>query len=330
MESQPCSDVTNNSGLQGNQSFFHNHQQQLAVVPSHTASITWKSAWVKEKEEYERLKQRVRHFAPALFKVDARPEVDPTQVFPQNRSEWVEHKRGYLAMVEAEKRKDIMNLKAQIAAMEKKPSGQKQIMRAFRGKVFKDGLSAVLALPTVFSVNYDGFGQGISNWPSRGELQWNGDSRQNGHAKTKCGRFLPPPRVPAISAISFQEQYFMRPWPLDETGPIHTMGARPDEVQYENAIMDNDPEFEATGAAWLGSDLMAEVGEWSEPYVPEQQPAEFQPVVENPETQYAYMEEGMVPGFQYELPYNIPGQQYWDEEQEQEQALVDGEGNTWY
>lgn len=328
MESQPWSDVTNNSGLQGNQSFFESNEQQVAAVPSHTASITWKSAWLKEKEEYERVRHRVRYYAPALFKADPRPDLDPAEVFPQNASEWIEHKKAKLALMEAEKRKDIENMKAQITAMEKIPAAQRKIMPAFGGKVFKDGLSPVLALPTIWSANYDGRGHGIANWPSRGEMQWNGDSRQNIFAKTKCGRFLPPPRGPTTGAS--QEQRFMRTWPLDETGPIHSTGPQPDEIRYQNALMDNDREFEATGDAFLGSDLMAEVGDWREPYVHVQQHEEqLKPVAENPEMQYGYVEQGMAmaPGFQYEALYNVPGQYLVDG---QEQAGMYGEGDNWY
>jgi len=332
MESQPWSDITNNSGLQGNQSFFDPNQQQVAAVPSHTASITWKSDWLKEKEEYERVRQRVRHVAPALFRPDPRPELDPSVVFPQNTTEWIEHKKGMLGLMEADKRKDIENMKAQITTMEKIPAAERKTVPAFGGKVFKDGLSPVLALPTIWSDNYDGRGHGIAPWPSRGELQWNGDSRQNGYAKTKCGRFLPPPRHPTAGVP--QEQSFIRPWPLDETGPIHTAGPQPDETRYQNALMDNDPEFEAVGAAFLGSDLMTEVGERTEPYIFVQQHEELlQPVAEEQEMQYGYHVEpgmpgmAMAPGFQYEALYNMPGQ-YWVDGQEQ--TVMYGEGGSWY
>ncbi|KEF55313.1 uncharacterized protein A1O9_08967 [Exophiala aquamarina CBS 119918] len=229
--------------------------------------------------------------------------------------------------MEAEKREDIENMKARITAMEKIPPAQRKVMLAFSGKVFKDGLSLVVALPTVWSVNYSGLGRGMSNWPSRGEMQWNGDSRQNGSAKTKCGRFLPPPRVPTTGTL--QEQSFMRPWFLDETGPIRSTGPQPDEIRYQNALMDNDPEFEATGAALIGSDLISEIGEWREPYILVHQHEELQPMAENPEMQYRYVEQGMAPGLQYEALYNMPVQyQYWGGGQEQ--AGTYGDGASWY
>lgn len=315
MDSNQYSDVTDDSAVQGNAAFF-NTQQELIVAPSHSASITWKSPWMKEKEEFDRVRHRIRHFAPAMFRANG------AGVFPQNVSEWIEHKKEYLAMAEADMHLDIANMQDMIVIKEQDPKGQK-ITKAFGGKVFDDGLSPVLALPTVFAPNYAGLG---ANWPSRGESQRNGDGRQNAQARTKCGRFLPQPRFPDADTLTVQDQGFIKPLPLDETGPIYHTGPRPDEVIVHTALMDNDPEFEAKGAALVGSDLMAEVGEWSEPYIPGQQYEHLQLVPEEMDMQYRYLNHDMCsaivrgmagPRFAYRQRYNMPEQyDYFGHEQQ--------------
>ncbi|EHY60810.1 hypothetical protein HRR83_000576 [Exophiala dermatitidis] len=260
-----------NSGEAGNHPFFEKSLQPVPV-PSHTSSITWKSKAVKEKEEFERVKQRVRHFAPEQFRAKAKPGHAPSEIFPQNVGEWITHKKEMLAMAEAEKQKNCDLLKAQILAQEKIPKHQRKLKPVFGkdGKVFTNGLSPVLGLPTIWSAEYKGE---PAPWPTVGEMQWNGDSRECVLARTKCGRFLPPPRVPAEpkSSVPFQDLPYKRQLPLDQTGPIFCNGPRPDEIHSNNAEMDNDPEFEAQGNFYLGSELMEELGEWKPPYVPEWQ-----------------------------------------------------------
>ncbi|OQU98211.1 hypothetical protein CLAIMM_04028 [Cladophialophora immunda] len=260
------------------QTFFGKKQDALDPVPSHvashTSSVTWKSQAIKDKEEYERVKQRVRHFAPEHFKANARSDPAVSAIFPQNVGEWMTHKKEMLALAEAEQQKNCEMLKDQIEARQKIPKSQRKIKSVFGedGKIFNDGLSPVLGFPTIWSAEY--IGQ-VAKWPSNGELQWNGDSRQNLLAKTKCGRFLPPPRAPANPLAPFQEQPFLRQLPLDEAGPIFCMGPRPDDIYVNNADMDSDPQFEVLGNFFLGTELMQEVGQWRPPLVPEWRQEQF-------------------------------------------------------
>jgi hypothetical protein len=188
----------------------------------------------------------------------------------------VNHKKELLALAEAEKQNNCELLKAQIAAREKIPKARRKVKSAFGGgdgRIFADGLSPVLALPTIWSAEYP---EPPAHWPTAAELQWNGDSRQCALAKTKCGRYLPPPRAQAEGSTPFQQQPFMRPLPLDQTGPIFVAGPRPDEVQVNNAHMDEDRGFEDLGSFYLGSQLMHEVGERGPPtFVPDRQPTHF-------------------------------------------------------
>ncbi|EXJ81751.1 hypothetical protein A1O1_07816 [Capronia coronata CBS 617.96] len=257
------------SGEAGNQPFFGKSVQPVPM-PSHTSSMTWKSNAVKEKEEFERVKQRVRHLAPEQFRANAKPGRGPSGIFPRNVTEWVTHKKDVLAIAQAQKEKSCDLLKAQILAQEKIPKKQRKVKSAFGkdGKVFKDGLSPVLGLPTIWSAEHLDV---PANWPSSGELQWNGDSRECMLAKTKCGRFLPPPRAPAEPSKSFQDQPFLKQLPFDQAGPIFSTGPQPDEIQANNFEMNEDPGFEAAGNFYLGSELMSELGEWGPVFVPDWQ-----------------------------------------------------------
>lgn len=262
IESYQSSDTAMASPTQDQQALI------LAPGPSYTASITWKSPAVLQKEEWERCKQRVRHLAPEQFRSVAKPTFGPSEIFPQNVREYIEHKKGMLAMREGELLQSAARLKDQIKAWESIPPGQRMIKPAFGGKVFSDGLSPVLMQKTIWCE-----GGGSADWPSMEELQWYGDNRQSRLARTKCGRFLPPPRVSMGPEVPFLDRPIIKPNAFDETGPIFSTGPRPDYAERHNMIMNNDATFEKKGREWLGADLMEEVGEWKPPFVPDWQQA---------------------------------------------------------
>jgi hypothetical protein len=254
------------------QSFYSNTNKQLAQftrTPSHAANTTWKSQAVKDKEDYERIRQRVRHFAPEQFKAHAKPGRGRSVIFPQNVNEWLEHKHGILTVAAAENKKNTDLLKAQIEAQSRIPKDQRKIKSGFGegGKIFNDCLSPVLALPTIWSSEYKST---PAKWPSKAQMQWNGDSRECAFAVTKCGRFLPLPVSPGQTGPA-GGTIFRRPFPLDQTGPVFDMGPRADEIFFENQVMNQDPAFEEEGDLYLGKELMREIGEWKPVFVPERQ-----------------------------------------------------------
>ncbi|KAJ9614742.1 hypothetical protein H2204_014478 [Knufia peltigerae] len=243
----------------GNQQAHADSQMQLMVMPSHTASKTWKSHHILEKEEYERVRQRVRHIAPEHFKQQARPNGDPSTIFPQNGSEWTQHKAEITALAAEDREKNARILRDQLSAWKHIPKGQRKIVSKFgkQGKIFTDGMSPVLAVPTIWSAEYAGI---VADWPLPAELKWNGDNRESKLARTKVGRFLPPPRAPSQSTVAWHDQSFLIPVPLDQTGPVYTSGPSPSEVYINNVNMDDDPAFEEKGQVYLhladlGNDL---------------------------------------------------------------------------
>lgn len=260
---EDCNSV--NSGEPVNHPFFGKRQPG---PPSHTASATWKSNNVKEQEEFERTKQRVRHIAPEQFKPNAKPGKGPSEIFPQNVAEWLQHKKEMLAIVQAEQQKNCELLKNQILVKTKLPKDQRKIKSGFGvdGKVFNDGAGPVLARATIWSAEHS---RVPAKWPTLAELRWNGDSRECKLARTKCGRYLPPPRDPSDPSLMWQDQPFLRATTLDQTGPVYIVGPRPDEVYDHNAVMDKDLGFEKLGNFFLGDELMQEIGEWQPVFVPE-------------------------------------------------------------
>lgn len=246
----------------GDQRSHADSGMQVMLLPSHTASKTWKSDHILEKEEYERVRQRVRHVAPEQFKQHARPNGGPSKIFPQNGSEWTQHKAEIAALAAEDREKNARILRDQLSAWKHIPKGQRKIVSKFgeQGKVFKDGMSPVLAVPTIWSAEYTGI---VADWPLPAEMKWNGDNRESNLARTKVGRFLPPPRAPSQSTIAWHDQAFMIPLALDQTGPVYTSGPAPSEVYISNVEMDGDPAFEEKGQVYLhladfGDELLAQ------------------------------------------------------------------------
>jgi hypothetical protein len=247
------------------QDFCGSGENALALVPittpSHTATRTWKSQAIKDQEEYERIRQRVRHFVPGHFtKANARRSPGQTYIFPQNVKDWLIHKKEMVAMAEEQQTKNCDTLKARIEAYQKIPKGQSKIKSVFGegGKVFHDGLTPVLALPSIWAT---GPLTQTAAWPSKEELQMSAD------VSRAYGRCLPPPRIVVEPTAPWHEQPLAPLLLLDELCPNYTYGPDPQEMHLCNQNMDSDPGFEDLGALYLGNDLMEQLGEWQPPAV---------------------------------------------------------------
>ncbi|RVX66097.1 hypothetical protein B0A52_10031 [Exophiala mesophila] len=249
----------------------------LAPGPSHTASITWKSPAVLQKEEYERAKQRMRHFAPEQLRPIAKPTFGPSEIFPRNASEYIKHKKDMMAMREAQLLQNAEHLKEKMKAWESIPPGLRMVRPAFGGKVFSDGLSPVLMQQTV----WDGEG-GTAEWPTMEEYQWHKDNRHSHTARALSGHFLPPPREPTQETATENatettpeahslDRPVIKPNPFDEVQTPFSKGPAPDYYNSHNIILNTDPAFEEKGQGLVGAGLMSEVGQWKKPFVPDWQ-----------------------------------------------------------
>lgn len=224
----------------------------------------WKSKARHETEEFNKIRKLVKLVAPEMFKEDAKPLGQPSGIFPQNVAEYSRFKYEMYGMRADELEESAAKTTAMVEAMEQIAKDQRKIKSAFglNGKVFLDAFSPVLAQPTIWCLQHTEAGPNHrAPWPTKAELLWNGDNRENSHAGTRCGRFLPPPRVSMAPDVPFLEHPIIRPQRMDETGPIFSNGPSPAEAHEANIEMSNDPTFEEEGRGLVGEGLMEEIGE---------------------------------------------------------------------
>ena len=232
-------------------------------------SISWTAPAIKVRGQYIRTRHQLKAVAPDQVAELAKPTWQKPDIFPQTPHEFAQHKFGMASDALEAKEQDIQTMKDRIAVHHKLPQeNARQIMPAFGGKVFADGLSPVLALPSVWSHGYEKMHAKAAAWPTQAELLWNGDNRENNIIATRCGRYLPYPRDTMGESKQFAHQNILKPFSLDQTGPIFDNGPSPEEIQQANWVTDvEDETFEnGLGRHYLGDDLMSRIGEWGPSY----------------------------------------------------------------
>jgi hypothetical protein len=241
---------------------------------SYTKTLTWKSQAVKDQEQYDRIRQRVRRFAPEQFKAHAKPGGEPSEIFPQNVAEWIVHKKEMLAMAEAENMKNCQLLKDQIEAHPKIPQAQRKIKSAFGegGKTFTDIRTPVLAIGSIWARDNI---PDPAPWPGKVELRSHADGGGFSYANGTWAGYLPHPRYPADIAAYLvapgQEAPFFPQLPFDTAASLFPNGPDLYEMYASNQEMNSDPQFEAAGSSYMGSELMNEIGHWKPVFVPKWQ-----------------------------------------------------------
>lgn len=253
---------------------------------THTNSLTWKSTSTKLQGEFDRMQRLVRLIAPEQFKHPAKPTNGPCDIVPKTLGEYIEHTKEMLQMKAKEMQRNIA-LKEAGRVQETRTIGSGRakvppaIMLRFgaRAVVYPDERSPVLCQETMWYTDPDKLGVPKVKWPTQAELQACGDKRENSAIFTRCGRFLPAPRIRMTIRPSEQTTYAHRAnaecsyikklLPFDEHGPIYDHGPSPMEILRANVDTDNDPRFEELGRAYLGEALMEDVGEWSPACVPQ-------------------------------------------------------------
>ena len=163
------------------------------VTPPHPANLsqsqTWKSDEAKQRDQFDRRKILLQHFAPEQFKPRAKPANEPANIVPQTYLQYQIHKKE----LEAE---EMLNKIAFLEA-KKARSNLEPIRQAFNGKVFKSGRSSVLSQLTIWSDNFEPtYEHPQIAWPDRDQLHEDGEKRENKFTPTRCGRFLPALPLP--------------------------------------------------------------------------------------------------------------------------------------
>lgn len=243
--------MTESDHIEVDAAFFEPEAEQVeseeqTLLPEHLGTLVWRSQGVKLRDEYHRVRSRLKFIAPAVL--SEHPFRTP--------EEYRQHKISMIDMALREKEKDILVLKERLAVHEKIPQNGRTIKPAFGGKVFDDHLTPVLALPSIWS-NPQLPIKIQPQWPSRAELLWNGQNEAVGR--------LPPVRDTTGESKSFQDQSVLKPYAFDQTGAIFNNYQEYVDMLESNAEMDCDEHFQDRGQELLGSDLMAEIGEWKAP-----------------------------------------------------------------
>ena len=118
---------------------------------------------------------------------------------------------------------------------------------AMGGQRFNDGLSAVLAQPTMWSHEYEpSAAKPQAPWPTLEEMKEEGDEM----ATSEYGRFLGLPRVPANETVVWKQRHFLPQYPFDE------VWRQPDARTYEDARRRSSPEEMTEMEALLGKELV--------------------------------------------------------------------------
>lgn len=141
---------------------------------------------------------------------------------PHNFNEWLEHRKG-CAM--DRKRREERKLEEKQAASRRDPRlpppgpRVKIVPFAMGGKVFNDGRSMVLAMPTIWNHWYtptEEHPQAL--WPCAEEMKWEGDERKT----SKFRRFPALPRYPGNETVAFKHRYILPMLPFDEVWKLPT------------------------------------------------------------------------------------------------------------
>ena len=238
-----------------NPRFFESEPSTL-----HTQSQTWKSGPAREHEQWDRTKTLLTHFAPEQHKQCAKPTKSPAELLPKSYAEYIEHKAEMQAMAIEKAKKELATMidRAKIPKKDRVP-----IMPAFNQKTFQSDRSSVLSQKSVWTTNFEAtYEHGVVAWPGREQLHEDGEKRENIHAPTRCGRYLPALRHPDTGV-------FMSQYPLDQVGPLRSQGPTPAECVQSNGAMDLDPDFEEEGVRLLGAGLMEDIGARRAPFVPD-------------------------------------------------------------
>lgn len=145
----------------------------------------------------------------------SRMRFDRSPFVPTTFQEMLKHQEGRWEDLADEERHRLENRTS------RKRSGSRvhnqRSLVLFDGKIFNDSLSAVLALPTIWSPSVsDSEVCPLAPWPTLDEFREEGDER---HC-SGFGRFFPVPRVPGNETVAWKQKKFMIPHALDEVKPV--------------------------------------------------------------------------------------------------------------
>ncbi|KAI9931318.1 hypothetical protein AWENTII_004568 [Aspergillus wentii] len=194
---------------------------------SHTASKTWVSEEAKEYDNFARIRDNYLHVAPN------------SPFIPRSWAEWISHR---IFSKEEAHTEGLRRLT--ITKMYKMKETKELVQPAFSGKEFRDSLSSVLSLESIWLPSIENkLGRMQAPWPTNDELKHEGAYRST---SGYC-RFPPLPRVPGNATVNWKQRCPVVPFQLDEVG-VPT-------VKKDEAV----PEVDDTMVLLVGETLLKEL-----------------------------------------------------------------------
>ncbi|MCJ1432818.1 hypothetical protein MMC27_002175 [Xylographa pallens] len=193
------------------------------VQASHTNSRVWVSPLEKIQDRWLVVKDNL-----------SRVRFDRSPFVPQDRPGYFEHLASQAEDLAKKEKKRLGQLEAE-------RGGHHSWIIPFNGQSFLDNRSAVLAVPSIWSLWYKPpQSRPEAPWPTPDEFREEGDERHT----SGFGRFLPLPRVPGNETVVWKQKAFLEPYNLDQVDPVFCRentsrfleGA--EQVLAENAMID--------------------------------------------------------------------------------------------
>ena len=184
------------------------------IKMSHTASRSWISDEVREKENFMKLRDLLGHFVPR------------SPLIPQTLPEWLTFKVASTVAKVAAMRNRVETREA-LKSTDQRYIGSTMISKIQPAlQLPQDFRSAVLALPTIWVSGAADPYRLQAPWPEYEELKHEGDDR----SRSSYGRFLPLPRKPGNITVNWKAREMLQPLrPLDLVGPA--IGAKYNDAQ---------------------------------------------------------------------------------------------------
>ncbi|MCJ1400863.1 hypothetical protein MMC11_004072 [Xylographa trunciseda] len=183
---------------------------------SHTNSRVWVSPLEKIQDRWLVIKDNL-----------SRVRFDRSPFVPQDRPGYFEHLASQAEDLAKKEKKRLEQFEAE-------RGGHHSWIIPFSGKSFSDNRSAVLAVPSIWSMWYQApQTRPEAPWPTHDEFREEGDERHT----SGFGRFLPLPRVPGNETVVWKQKAFLEPYELDHVNPVLWREDTPRLLEEEEQIL---------------------------------------------------------------------------------------------